>query len=615
MEGPEATRVLSDLCWEYRFENVDSALHYGNSAIQYATEQEDKKGQAQAYNDLAIIYIITSQFNEADSLLRIALELETERNDTVRIGAILNKLGIIAQKRGLLQAALSYDLEGLKYFESLGDIKSQAMLLNNIAIIHNNLGEYDLAKRVLRKVYNLKMSIKDSNEAAGTLVNMGNAFLAVDELDSSEYFFLKSEEMLLACDGSPEYLAGVYNSLGAIYQLRDEFDRAEESFTKALEFRSSIRDIHSVALSLFRMGELNLLKGDLNKAKYYLDSAHAYAVEAQAGTELFDIYLLYSKYYSVANNAALSFEYGQRAIAIKDSLLGAESRRAIAEYEALFETEKKERRIAELDAAKAQISLDNAQQRVWIITLVGLILILSLGSWLLYSRRQQRVREEMANQQLEFNKRLLDSTVIAQEEERQRIAKDLHDGLVQQLAVIKMGLQSFGRKLKLEPSNQEEYAEKIKLVDNAADDARSLSHQMMPRALMESGLLSAMEDMLSKSLTINDLEYEFEHFGLGEGRLKQVVEIGLYRIAQEMINNIIKHSGAKQVFVQLYKTKTHLVLHVEDDGKGFTPDDSSSGDGIGMSNIYSRASSVNGRVSYEKGTPGGTVANVRIPLD
>ncbi len=148
-------------------------------------------------------------------------------------------------------------------------------------------------------------------------------------------------------------------------------------------------------------------------------------------------------------------------------------------------------------------------------------------------------------------------------------------------------------------------------LDLACDEVRSLSHQMMPRALIELGLTSAIDDMLNKSLNFTSIKHEFEHIGVEDRQLEKRVEIALYRICQELINNVVKHSGATKVSVQLYRTSDSAMLLVEDDGAGFKPN---SEDGIGMHNINSRASAINGKVSFEDGPTTGTVAQVRIPL-
>ncbi len=137
----------------------------------------------------------------------------------------------------------------------------------------------------------------------------------------------------------------------------------------------------------------------------------------------------------------------------------------------------------------------------------------------------------------------------------------------------------------------------------------------MPRVLGEMGLIPALADMLEKSLGLTEIKYEFEHHNIGEQRFTESIEISLYRICQELINNIIKHSEARAVSVQLLKTKTHLVLVVEDNGKGFKWNDPNSRNGIGLMNINSRAQAIHGEVNYEPSPQQGTVATIRVPLD
>jgi len=126
------------------------------------------------------------------------------------------------------------------------------------------------------------------------------------------------------------------------------------------------------------------------------------------------------------------------------------------------------------------------------------------------------------------------------------------------------------------------------------------------------GLISAVEDMLEKSLGITEISYEFEHFDI-KGRYKESIEIGLYRICQEIVNNIIKHSGATEVSIQLFENKSNLILIAEDNGVGIDMERKS--DGIGLKNISSRADSFNGRVDFSPSPESGTLVTVRIPID
>lgn len=608
------TQILRDLCWTYRFTNADSAFYFGKKAIAKAQKLKDRAGYAGALNDLSIIYIVTSDFDAADSLLQLALQIETELNNQDRIGAILNKLGIISQKKGEIQAALDYNLKALEIYTQLKDLRSQAMITNNIAILHNNLAQYERAREYLRSAYKLKLEIKDSSEAGGTLVNLGNAFLGEKRNDSAKHYFFNALEILLNCNGSEEYIAGSYSSLGHVFKAEGQFEEAIENYNKALSFRRKAQDQHALALTFGHIADVYLLQKMPDKAKPFLDSTNSISKEIDAKLELAENYKSFSEYYRQKGNADSAHAYYERAYQLREIILGEESRNAVAEMETRFETEKKEKEIAELNEDKAEAELAMARQRFWIIALLAIAIIIVLSAFFLNYRRKQRAEARLAEQELSFRKELLDRTVLAQEEERQRIAKDLHDGLVQSLAALKLGIQNGLKKVSLKADAEPIFSEHIRQLDEAANEARGISHQMMPRALTESGLVRAMDDMLNKTLGNTEIEYHFEHFGVEEERLKQSIEVSVYRIAQELVNNVIKHSQASHVEIQLLKNKNHLILHVEDDGAGFELSDKQKQSGIGLSNIFSRASAVNGEVNYEKGEPKGTIANVRVPL-
>jgi signal transduction histidine kinase len=228
-----------------------------------------------------------------------------------------------------------------------------------------------------------------------------------------------------------------------------------------------------------------------------------------------------------------------------------------------------------------------------------------------YKRKQQnRLNAELLREKESGLKAVFDAT----EEERKRIAKDLHDGVGQQLSAIKLGFEGFlkrvGEKI---PSESEKLSSLSKIVDDTATEVRTLSHQMMPRALQEMGLMPAIDEMLGKSLGNTSIEYTFEHYQVEGKRFNERVEVGIYRIAQELVNNIIKHSGANLVMVQLFRNKDYLILIVEDNGQGFHP--GSKKDGIGLMNINTRLGTVNGDVIWEPSPESGTVATVRVPVE
>jgi signal transduction histidine kinase len=165
--------------------------------------------------------------------------------------------------------------------------------------------------------------------------------------------------------------------------------------------------------------------------------------------------------------------------------------------------------------------------------------------------------------------------------------------------------------LKSKPELKEDILKVDKMITDTGTDIRNISHQMMPKALTELGLVDALEDLLDNCFIKTKVKYNFENMGFEE-RLPANVEIALYRISQELLQNIIKHSGADKVDIQLMKMKNHCLLIVEDNGKGIVKDESS--DGIGMMNINNRLRTINGNLNMDSEKDEGTTATIRIAL-
>ncbi len=203
----------------------------------------------------------------------------------------------------------------------------------------------------------------------------------------------------------------------------------------------------------------------------------------------------------------------------------------------------------------------------------------------------------------------LKMVIETQERERARIAQELHDGVLQQMGGVLLQARNI-----LTNSVKSEANEVQSLINNllnSNDELRNISHQMMPKSLTELGLVEAIKDMLNLSLPYAQINHTFEHFNL-ENRLPQNIELLLFRVSQELVNNIVKHSQANHVNVQIFKSNQHVILIVEDNGIGISPKGKK--DGIGLMNINSRVKSMSGSVNFESSQEGGTLVTVKIPL-
>ena len=290
----------------------------------------------------------------------------------------------------------------------------------------------------------------------------------------------------------------------------------------------------------------------------------------------------------------------------------------ILEITEKYQSEKKDREIStqnlEIANAKLQISetelkVSNKNKLIYLL-LGGALTLLFFGLFII-QRNKRKAQQEKDRAIITEQEKGLVAVFNAQEEERSRVAKDLHDGIGQQISAVNLNFQSLAKKIVSISDDLKPDIDKIKkMIVDTGTDVRSISHQMMPRALTKYGLIDALEDMIDSSFANSKIECEFEHYNMKE-RLPQNIEIGLYRIAQELVSNIFRHSNAQKVNIQLVKKDNHCILIVQDDGKGI---DDRNTDGIGIRNMNSRLSAMNGELNLESGSHSGTTAIVKIRL-
>ena len=269
----------------------------------------------------------------------------------------------------------------------------------------------------------------------------------------------------------------------------------------------------------------------------------------------------------------------------------------VSRFQILYETAEKELALTE---QKQELDYRN---RVIIYTILASFIVFLMLLVLLQRSRQKSIRKQNEIQ-IQHKQEQIAAVITAQEEERSRIAKDLHDGIGQQLSSIKMAVQNLIADDSIDGKNV------LNSIQAVSSETRNISHQMMPKSLSAVGLSAAIEGMLRDSLTDN-INYAFDSFGT-EKNVQIPVKIALYRIAQELIQNIIKHSQAKQVDFQLVFKDQSVILRCEDAGIGFN--DQKEKTGIGLINLHSRVESIQGEIDIETKPNSGTCVTIKTPL-
>jgi two-component system, NarL family, sensor kinase len=223
--------------------------------------------------------------------------------------------------------------------------------------------------------------------------------------------------------------------------------------------------------------------------------------------------------------------------------------------------------------------------------------------------KQQRITE------LEKEKQLLaaESVLRGQEEERKRLAKDLHDGLGGILSSVKYSFTNMKNNLIVTAEGAEAFDRSMVMLDKSISELRRVAHNMMPEALVNFGLDSALRDFCQGINQGGAIVLTYQSFGLDDETVAKSQASVVYRIIQELVNNILKHADAKTALVQLICKNKGLSITVEDDGKGFDQAILISSNGIGYANLQNRVAYLAGTMDVQTAAGNGTSVNIEIP--
>jgi two-component system NarL family sensor kinase len=228
--------------------------------------------------------------------------------------------------------------------------------------------------------------------------------------------------------------------------------------------------------------------------------------------------------------------------------------------------------------------------------------------------QQQQIQHQIITD-LEKEKQLMavESMLKGQEEERSRLAKDLHDGLGGMLSGVKISFSNMKENMIMDAGNVSAFEKAIAQLDSTIVELRKVSHNLMPEAVLKFGLKSALKDFCDAIQRPGKTRIICEQFG-EERELGNNGDVNVYRIIQELVNNAVKHADARQILVQLTKTPNKVLITVEDDGKGFDMNSPASEPGIGFPNLKYRVNYLNGIMEIHSQPGDGTTVNIELAV-
>jgi signal transduction histidine kinase len=484
--------------------------------------------------------------------------------------------------------------------------------LGNFYKKKNQLNE---AKKYYEEALDIAIKKKDKILEANSYNNLGLYYESIKSLDSAKRFYEKSLETYQSMNNdigisySLEYLAGIYKD-------KKDFTNALDYLKKSLAYRQKANNKNAQSISLVNIGELYFAQNKYSEAISYFNQTIELAKKIKYKDLLAYTYQMQSQSYKNINDYKNAYHFQDSAIMVEDELNEEINSKQLKEIQTKYETENKEKllKIKDLELTKKNLKL--TRNNILIFSLIILFVLSSITFYLLYNRYKLKQKTILNEQLLKEQDTKAKAVIEAEENERQRIGKDLHDGIGQLLSAVKLNFSGIESNL-IKNNSDDIYllSNAKKLVDESVSEVRNISHNMMPSVLLQYGLVAAIEDFTNKISNSNQLKINFSHTGFENKKLTSSLEIVLYRVVQELVNNAIKHAQASKMDIQLLLFDQELTLMLEDNGQGFDYEQTVlSKNGIGLKNIISRINYINGIINFDSSKGNGTTITIEKKL-
>ncbi|QIL37942.1 hypothetical protein G7074_00755 [Pedobacter sp. HDW13] len=462
-----------------------------------------------------------------------------------------------------------------------------------------------------KKAEILNRKNKNYKELTSTLLNQGNAYDALgQDIKAIEAY----KESLSLCDkyNFPSFVAMNCEGMVEIMDRQNKLDQVKYYAEKGLATAIKIADNFNIMSCYQNLSVYYLKTNQHTKAKELLfkalDISKANDYKEARGTILQSLSnVLYAEH-----NYTLASQHQREATKIREDIFTESMAQKHANEEVKFETEKKE---SQIKLQAAEIRQKNILNYLLIAGTIAFFAI-SILSYRNYSHRRKLQQAKIDELETEKQLTATEAVLKGEEQERTRLAKDLHDGLGGMLSGIKFSLGNIKENLIMTPDNVHAFERSIDMLDSSIQEMRRVAHNMMPEMLVKYGLDTALKEFCTEMDRSGMIHISYQSVGMQNTEIAQTTSVTIYRIIQELVNNSIKHAQAKNVLVQLHQSHQEklLAITVEDDGKGFNTDQLKQANGMGWLNIQNRVEFLKGKIDLQSAPGKGTSVMIEINI-
>ncbi len=619
MKNPDtnAVKAFSELQrYHFNLGQYDSALYYCNLSLPIAQKVNNVDKLSRIYYNTGLVYTNLTRYDSAKIYINKAMKMAKENLDTPLLINCYNSSALLSNYQSDFKTAVQYMTSAARLIENSNNPELLIFLPQTYGNIgHNLMAENQFEKGIAyeKKALVFKKYPDEQRYRVMLHLDIADAYIKLNNTTQAK-LHLDTSKIYNSQLNNIQVESLVLNSEGYYYEAVNNLPASLAAYLRAYKIADSVTN--------------DYLKSEIadNIAKIYFKMnnhamAEKYAITSNnIAKSLHNLKVTASTYETLKK---VAFEKGDFKKALfmseqqklySDSSTNIETQKSTVYLEALYENEKKENEIAVLTLSNTskELAVLKTNRLLLIGGLTASTLLFMMGLLYRNSRQKRLIAEKDAmlqQEQVKFLERQqqivsLQSMVNGQETERTRIAKDLHDGFGGLFSTIKMYFSTLQYEqpiLKDDPL----FIKSYELVNSASEEVRRIAHNMMPEVLIKIGLLQAVQELCNSISAGKLLLTKLQTYGM-EKRLNASTEVMLFRIIQELLNNIIKHAKATEAIIQFNKEDNRLSIIVEDNGHGFNLQETDNKTKAGLASVQSRVSYLNGKLSIDSQKETGT---------
>lgn len=627
-------RNLNESAWDLRHARPDSAYNLALEALSLSKKLNFDPGVEEAHSRMGIILKGQGVYNEAIRHFEKCIAIRKTMDDSCYYAQGLQNLATTYRVMGKQAEALESLLEVLRIREANCSSRDQAKSIESIGNFYSENGQLRRALSYHYRAYRIYFLDQDSAHMPNALRNIANDYQVLEKSDSAAIFY--AEAIVMANEiGRQDLVADCRMNFGVMCMDNEDYAGAESNFLQSQSIYEELGYQDAAGDALQNLGYLFQQKGDFARAHRFFENAIKKHESAGAMDEELKSYRAMAELEKESGRSYLNPGQVRRALMLSDTLNNIARSQKIATLAAVFQDQQKSdsltlaRQATTLAQARSEILSSEAQtlatQRNALIATAASLLLIAALIWLLLRARLQTTRLRAEQREAETRENI--ATLIRQgeaqvfhalfegkEQERKRIATDLHDNLGSLLSTVKLYFSALESRLAdLPPDSRDHLSTATRLMDDAVGEVRRIAHDLVNGTLVKVGLVAALEEMGRTIAQTGQTEVEVLSHGIRQ-RLDQETEIALFRVVQELLNNTLRHAAARHITIQLNRINGLLNLMVEDDGKGFDPNKVRRRDGMGLESIRNRVTGLGGKVNFDSQPGRGTTVVIEIPI-